>query len=95
MFHGLMKWDSFNAPVPAPVMPATNDRGINSLNWLIVHPFCCLATETVLTELAVISAALPFTATKSTDASSSASRKTCRKNLRHISRIRVTAAFMS
>ncbi|KAL3209934.1 hypothetical protein MRX96_037575 [Rhipicephalus microplus] len=77
IFIGFAAWNSLTGSAQAQVLaiPAANDGGINSPNRLNKHPFRFEATETFRASWPRITVALSFPATKSTDASTSASLK--------------------
>ncbi|KAL3188858.1 hypothetical protein MRX96_003017 [Rhipicephalus microplus] len=84
---GFAAWNSLTGSAQAQVLaiPAANDGGINLPNRLNKHPFRCEATETFRASWPRLTAALSFPATKSTDASTSASLKSSWNGLRHFS----------
>ncbi|KAL1485915.1 hypothetical protein MTO96_047172 [Rhipicephalus appendiculatus] len=76
-FIGFFVWDNLTGTAQVLVIPAANDRGIYPLSRMTAPLFRCEATETFCASWPRITAVLLFPATKSTDASSSASRKGC------------------
>ncbi|KAL3209937.1 hypothetical protein MRX96_037578 [Rhipicephalus microplus] len=84
IFIGFAAWNSLTGSAQAQVLgiPAANDGGINSPNRLNKHPFRFEATETFRASWPRITVALSFPATKSTDASTSASLKSSWNGLR-------------
>ncbi|KAL1447221.1 hypothetical protein MTO96_028607 [Rhipicephalus appendiculatus] len=92
LFIGFFVWDNLTGTAQVLVIPAANDGGIYLLNRMTEPLLRCEATETFCASWPRITAVLLFPATKSTDASSSASRKGCWESLHHFSGNESTAA---
>ncbi|KAL3195901.1 hypothetical protein MRX96_045482 [Rhipicephalus microplus] len=87
IFIGFTAWNSLTGSAQAQVLaiPAPNHGGIYLPNRLNKHPFRCETTETFRASWPRLTAALSIPATKSTDASTSASLKSSWNGLRHFS----------
>ncbi|KAL3199969.1 hypothetical protein MRX96_043694 [Rhipicephalus microplus] len=77
LWIGFFEWDILTDTAQVLVIPAANDGGIYPLSQMTGPLFCRETTETFCVSWPRITAVLFFPATKSTDASLSASHKGC------------------
>ncbi|KAL3199970.1 hypothetical protein MRX96_043695 [Rhipicephalus microplus] len=92
LWIGFFVWDNLTDTAQVLVIPAANDGGIYPLSGMTGPLFCRETTETFCVSWPRITAVMFFPATKSTDASLSASRKGCWKSLHSFSGNKGTAA---